>query len=218
VDGLDWFAKAVFAGFVVAVPVGAIGALCLRRAFMGRWGDALITGWGAATADGVLAAAAIFGLSLFGRFLTAHGATVRLVGGLALIGIGLLMIRDRRPSVAHEKQEALPLSKRWRLLGAHLAAGFGLTIINPATLVAFVGVFAGLGLFADSLDTLLEQWFIVFGAFLGSMIWWTTLTLSAMLMRRHAPIEVIATASMTLGLLLIGLGVYSVGTFLQMSL
>lgn len=208
-----WFAKAVFAGFVVAVPVGVVGALCVRRAFVGRRIDALFTGLGAAAADAVLATGALLGLSLITRYVLEHERPVRLVGGLLLIGIGLLMIRDRHRPLNTRDNDSDLSAQRWRYWLAHMAAGFGLTIINPATLIGFVGIFAGLGMFAGGVDSLLVEWFIVLGALCGSLLWWSVLTLLASVIRHHAPTEVIAVTNVVIGLVLVVLGTLSLSGF-----
>ena len=51
------------------MPIGAIGAMCLRRALQGRWVVGLLSGTGAAIADMALAMAAMFGLSLLTHYI-----------------------------------------------------------------------------------------------------------------------------------------------------
>jgi putative LysE/RhtB family amino acid efflux pump len=203
------FLKAVLAGFVVAVPIGAIGAMCLRRALQGRWVTGLITGSGAALADAILATAAMFGLSLLSHYVLENQRPVLLVGGVFLIFIGLRMIRKRHPELQADVPNVNAELRRWRVLGGAFSTGFVLTIINPATLIAFIGVFAGLGLFAQRPNSLLQNWIVIVGVFTGSMLWWGTLTRAAYAMRRHMSMEFIAVANVLLGLLVAGFGIAS---------
>jgi putative LysE/RhtB family amino acid efflux pump len=211
------FLKAVFAGFIVAVPIGAVGALCLRRSFQGRWFLAIVAGLGAAAADSVLAAAAVFGLSLVTHFLVDNTGPVRLVGGLFLVCLGAQMIRKREISLS---DAPMPMSTElrswWKMIRA-LSTGFVLTIVNPATFLAFVGVFAGFGLLdAHPLggwaDTL-----IVVGVFVGSLLWWTTLTVVASAVRRHAPLRIVAIVNSVLGLIVLVIGVAALVSFVRMA-
>jgi putative LysE/RhtB family amino acid efflux pump len=209
------FAKSVVAGFVVALPVGAIGAMCLRRAFHGRWISGLVTGAGAALADSVLAGAAVFGLSLITRHLLEKSALLRLGGGVFLIVLGIHMVRSRhaRPAADLAGSETDGLSVREIL--ADLATGFALTMINPATFLAFVGVFAGLGLFADQPATLLTEGLVLAGVFSGSMLWWATLTGGSAALRHHLPHGFIAGINGVLGIALVVFGVVSLAAFVQ---
>ncbi len=202
--------KSILAGFIVAVPIGAIGAMCLRRALQGRWAVGLVTGSGAATANSILAAAAMFGLTLLTRYIFDHQGPVLLVGGIFLVVIGVRMIRKRRPRLESLEGEAPPQFHSVRSwLGAY-STGFALTIINPATFIAFVGVFAGMQLFKDRPSALLENWSVIVGTFIGSMLWWTTLTGTAYAVRRHLSLKFIVVINALLGITVVGFGIASV--------
>jgi putative LysE/RhtB family amino acid efflux pump len=201
--------KAILAGFVVAVPIGAIGAMCLRRALQGRWVIGLAIGLGAAIADTILATAAMFGLTLLSRYFLNNQEPVLLVGGIFLILIGARMIMKRRPHLDAEDPSINHQLRSWRMLGGAIAVGFLLTIVNPATLIAFVGVFAGLGLFDSTPANWLRNWLVIIGAFSGSMLWWATLTGTAYLVRRHLSLEFVVVINVVLGVVVAGLGVAS---------
>ena len=204
------FIKSILAGFIVAVPIGAIGAMCLRRALQGRWAAGLVTGSGAATADSILAAAAMFGLTLLTRYLFEHQGPVLLVGGLFLIVIGVRMIIRRRPRLETVEGDAPPQHLTVRSCLSAFSTGFALTIINPATFIAFVGVFAGMQLFKDRPSDLFDNWSVVAGTFIGSMVWWMTLTGTAFAMRRHLSLEFIVVVNAILGLAVMGFGFASI--------
>lgn len=89
------------------------------------------------------------------------------------------------------------------------STGFALTVINPATILAFVGVFAGLGLFKDRPVDLLANWIVIVGTCVGSMLWWTTLTSTAYAVRRHLSLEFIVVINVVLGLVVASFGVAS---------
>lgn len=202
------FSKAVLAGFVVAVPIGAIGAICIRHALSGHWSLGMLTGLGTAVADAALAAAAVFGLTL----ITAieDQAIWRLIGGVFLVYLGFQMMRKRQAVVVGAKDPVGKPGGRWRQITGALGTGFGLTIINPATLIAFAGVFASLGLFADPYRDFLANWSIIVGSFCGSMVWWTVLTTGVASMRQHLPMRTIAMINAVVGLLILGLGGFSI--------
>jgi threonine/homoserine/homoserine lactone efflux protein len=212
------FLKAVFAGFIVAVPIGAVGALCLRRAFQGRWFLAIVAGLGAAAADSILAAAAVFGLSLVTHLLVDNPGPVRLVGGLFLVGLGVQMIRKREISLSDAPKPMSEELRRWWKMVRALSTGFILTIVNPATFLAFVAVFAGFGLFGAQPLGGLANALIVAGVLVGSMSWWITLTVIASAVRRHAPLRIVAIVNTVLGLIVLVIGVAALLSFVRLML
>lgn len=205
------------AGFVVAVPIGAIGALCLRRALQGQWLIGMVTGFGAAAADTVLAVAAVFGLSLVTGLLQDYQEWLRLFGGLFLLAFGIRMVLQTRKVVAQLAQ-ALPGSQpiHYHKAGGALAAGFCLTVINPATLFAFLGVFAGLGLLEERPAGLIANGLIVAGVFGGSMGWWSILTGGSAAVRHHIPPRTIGLINAALGLVVAAFGVGALVSFVEM--
>ena len=84
-----------------------------------------------------------------------------------------------------------------------------LTIINPATLIAFIGVFAGLGLFQEQPNSLVRSWIVIVGAFAGSMGWWLSLTGIAFAVRRHLSLNYVVALNVVLGLIVVGFGIVS---------
>jgi putative LysE/RhtB family amino acid efflux pump len=202
--------KAIVAGFIVAVPVGAIGAICMKRALQGLWIDGLCTGCGAAIADAILAAAAMLSLTLITQYVLDHEGPLLFIGGVVLVVLGIRMIRSRSPHVSGAVDRVPSPTRGLRWLLGDFATGFGLTIINPATLAAFAFVFAGFGLFASETGRLFENWVVIAGVFIGSMLWWITLIKAAHAVRRHASTSVIGFINAGLGALVLGFGVFSI--------
>ena len=193
------FLKAMLAGFVVAVPIGAIGAMCLRRALQGRWVVGLLSGTGAAIADMALAMAAMFGLSLLTHYILENHRPVLLVGGAFLVFVGARMIRKRHPNLNADVPTLNDQLRRWHVWGAALTTGFVLTIINPATLIAFMGVFAGLGLVPDAPHRLATKLAYHCRGVRRLDEWWMTLTGTAFAIRRHIPLDLVAIVNVILG-------------------
>lgn len=213
------FLKSLVGGFVVAVPVGAIGALCLRRALQGQWMVGLITGFGAAVADTLLATGAVFGLSLVTDVLRAYDPWLRLFGGLFLLVFGLRMVGQSRKLIDRLRNtDPAPVALKLDKASGGLVAGFSLTVINPATLFAFLGVFAGLGLLHDRPHGMLANGVIVAGVFAGSMAWWSTLTGGVAAVRHHIPPRTIGLINVGLGLTVAAFGVGALVSFAEMTL
>lgn len=160
-------AKGMGMGLAIAAPVGPIGLLCIRRSLaQGRW-IGLATGLGAATADGLYGAIAGFGLTAVSDRLVNQAQVLQLFGGLFLCYLGWATARSVPAT------EAAPLTGRG-LLSAY-GSTFLLTLTNPATILSFFAIFAGLGL-GENRPGEGGALALVLGVFLGSALWWFCLS------------------------------------------
>jgi len=82
-------------GFLIAASPGPIFFLCLRRTLLRGWLAGFVSGLGVATADGFYAALAVFGIAAVTSLLTGGAKVLALVGGAALIGIGLRVVWEK---------------------------------------------------------------------------------------------------------------------------
>jgi threonine/homoserine/homoserine lactone efflux protein len=176
IEILDVFLKGVGIGLAIAAPVGPIGLLCIRSTLTDGRAAGLASGLGAATADAVYGFMVATGIAATG-LLVAYAGPMVLVGGLFIIGLGAMSIksflRSRPPSGdADTKSEV----RSGGVLGA-FATSFVLTISNPMTILAFVGLVAALGASASSHPS--APYLLVLGVFAGSALWWLVLVNAA---------------------------------------
>jgi threonine/homoserine/homoserine lactone efflux protein len=164
-------------GFAIAAPVGPIGVLCIRRTLAHGRAAGLVSGLGAASADALYGLVAALGLSVVSGLLLSGRAWLQLAGGLFLLYLGA------RTFVARPAEHGAATSEGRGLLGAYLST-FALTITNPATILAFLGVFAGMGL-ASAADGAGAGFAatLVLGVFVGSALWWLLLSGGVSLLR-----------------------------------
>jgi len=200
-ESLLMLGKGGLAGFVIAAPVGPVGVLCVHRTLaLGRM-SGLVAGLGAALADAAYGCVAAFGLSLIANWLQAHEILFRLVGGIFLVAMALRMLLAK---------PAAPLAKpdlpRDDLVHGFLST-FLLTATNPITIVAFLGIFAFLGIGAVGVDGDMA-WWLVLGVFAGSSIWWLSLAALAGRFRQQLSNGGLAVVNRLSGLLLLGFGLY----------
>src|SRR5687768_14276108 len=87
--GLEMLLKGMIIGFLIAVPVGPIGVLCIRRTLADGWRVGLATGLGAATADALYGSIAAFGLTALTGALMGGRTWMALAGGLFLVYLGV---------------------------------------------------------------------------------------------------------------------------------
>lgn len=154
-------------GFSIAAPVGPIGVLCIRRTLADGRAAGLVSGLGAATADAIYGSIAGFGLTFVSGFLLSQTGWLRLVGGAFLLYLGIRTLLSRpaeRPAAA----SGTGLARAY-------ASTFLLTLTNPATILSFVAVFAGLGLASAGGDYAAAT-LLVLGVFSGSALWWLLLS------------------------------------------
>src|SRR6266446_2645116 len=83
-----FFLKGLVIGFAIAAPVGPIGLLCIQRSLHNGFKIGLMTGLGAALADGTYGLIAGFGLTAVSSLLTSYQFWIKLIGGLFLIYLG----------------------------------------------------------------------------------------------------------------------------------
>ena len=166
---LVFLLEGIVVGIIIAVPVGPVGVICVRRTiFRGRLAG-LISGLGAATADAIFGFIAAFGLSFISDWLIGYEQWLQVVGGCYLLFAGssaLLAAPALQPSAEPPRAE--------KLLRYYFST-FALTLTNPITILAFVGIFAAFG-FSGGEVTLVRAALLVFGVWLGSLLWWLALS------------------------------------------
>ncbi len=175
---IDLFLRGLIIGLAIAAPVGPIGVLCINRTLSAGFAAGFSTGLGAATADGLYGAVAAFGLTAVVGAMLALQDPLRVGGGLFLVLLGILTWR--RPPATAAKATA-PSS---------LFAGYSTTVLltlgNPATILSFLAIFAGLGL-AEAPGDLPAALTLVAGVFLGSALWWLGLSGTGAVLRHRLP-------------------------------
>src|SRR5581483_11514863 len=164
---MNFFLRGLLIGFSIAAPVGPIGVLCIRRTLANGRAAGFVSGLGAATADSLYGCVAGFGLTAISDFLVGQQKPLRLFGGLFLVFLGLKTFFSR-PAVESAR------SSRSGLAGDYTSTLL-LTLTNPATILSFLAVFAGLGLGTRPGDYR-SATSLVLGVFVGSACWWMLLS------------------------------------------
>lgn len=172
---ISFFSRGLIIGFSIAAPVGPIGVLCIRRTLAQGRAVGLISGLGAATADGLYGSIAGFGLTFISGFLVSQQVWLRIIGGIFLCYLGITTF------LAKPAQSAAEATGKG-LIGAY-ASTFFLTVTNPLTILSFGAIFAGLGV-ASAGSNYLDSGILVLGVFLGSAIWWLLLSTGVSILRK----------------------------------
>jgi len=165
---LVFLLKGIAVGIVIAVPVGPVGVLCVRRTIFQGTPAGFVSGLGAATADALFGFIAAFGLTFVSDWLIGYQHWLRIVGGFYLLYVGgcaLLAMPQVKANLEPDTEN----------LFRHSVSTFALTLTNPITILAFLGIFAAVGLTGDD-ATFGRAAILVLGVWLGSLLWWLTLS------------------------------------------
>lgn len=152
---------------MIAMPLGPVNLLCIHRTLARGSKVGLISGLGAATADTIYGIIAGFGLTLVSRFLIRHQITLRIVGGIFIIILGISVILNKAGDNSNNNDNK-------GLFKAYTSTFF-ITLTNPLTILVFLGIFAALGLTTKDVSYV-QAAILVSGVFMGSAIWWTILS------------------------------------------
>lgn len=199
------FVKAVILGLSVAAPLGPIGVLCIRRTLVGGFIVGLATGLGAATADGMYAALAGFGITELTSLLVKWQAWFSVVGGCLLVYLGVEAFLS---PVGNGSGAAADCG-----LGRAFGSTFLLTVTNPMTIVAFAAIFSVLA--NESAASVSESApVLIAGLFLGSFTWWLILSSGVSLFRSGISPNRMRLVNKAAGLVIAGFGLVAVARLL----
>jgi threonine/homoserine/homoserine lactone efflux protein len=157
--------RSLIIGFTIAMAVGPITLLVVRRTIEHGGVYGLVSGFGVAAADATYGGVAAFGLTALTAFLVSVHVLLGLVGGAVIVLIGLRTMRARPAGPARE-------SARPGLAGA-FASIYALTMTNPLTIVLYAGVFAAIGLGTGG--GFVDAAVVTSAVLLGSGLWWLVL-------------------------------------------
>ena len=172
---LIFFIKGLIIGFAMAIPIGPAGVLCIRKTLAEGHSRGMLIGLGAATADSLYGSMAAFGLTFISDAIASQQLWIRLIGGGLLIFLGIRTFRAKR-----KKDAIIPFDNKG-ILGSYISA-FLLAFTNPITVFAFIAVFAAFGL--GNKVNLVSACILVLGVFVGSYLWFLTLSYVATLFRK----------------------------------
>ncbi|MCK8678884.1 LysE family transporter [Streptomyces lichenis] len=164
-------------GFLVALPLGPIGLLCVRSVLRNGFLCGFAIGLGATAIDMLYAG---LGLAGVGRLLDVQvlRTALGLAGAVVMVYLGVRSLRSAfkaRGAIDTEGETVLP----WAAFRTALTA----TAANPATIGYWAAAFAA-ATAANLTGTLSASVGMLIGVGCGTLLWFTTLSVSVMLFRR----------------------------------
>jgi threonine/homoserine/homoserine lactone efflux protein len=164
-----------------------------------------MSGLGAAVGDTVFAIVTGFGLTVIAQLIEGYSSYLELVGGGMLIYFGIHTFMAKVEARLDDKLASK--EKGASTLFRAMASTFALTITNPATLLGFAALFAGLGGLAGGHPNLLSAAFVVIGVAVGSSLWWLALTTIVGLFHASINDHVMELINKGSGIAVVGFGI-----------
>jgi threonine/homoserine/homoserine lactone efflux protein len=201
---ITYFFKGIIIGFLMAVPIGPIGIMCIRKTLTEGRGRGFIIGLGAATADMLYGCIAAFGLTVISNVLISQRIWMRLAGGALLLFLGARTFL------------AVPADPKFKIrskgiLGSYLSTVF-LTLTNPLTIFAYIAVFAVFGL--GTTIGFFAATALVVGVFTGSGLWFFSLSSGVTLFRAKLDVIGLRWVNRIAGILIVVSGMAAIASVL----
>lgn len=197
---IPFFIKGLLIGLSIAAPVGPIGVLCIRRTLAYGKIVGLVSGLGAAFADGIYGLIAGLGLTLISNFLIQQQIWIKLIGGIFLCYLGIKTLLSK-------SEYSTSTTQKKNIVKAFLSVFF-LTLTNPMTILSFIGIFAGLGISSPETN-IVSSLSLIFGVFCGSTLWWLILSNGVGLFKERLSTNSLTKINRLSGIIILTFGVYS---------
>ncbi|MCX8500079.1 MAG: LysE family transporter, partial [Alphaproteobacteria bacterium] len=146
----------------MAVPIGAVAVLCIRRSLVHGALLGWATGAGALVADFIYATIAALGSEFIAPWINTLSIYLRIAGGFILIFLGVRSCL--KVTKAIEKVKKLPIYEAF-------FTSFIIAMTNPGSLLFFTFAFSAFAMVGSHIGGV-DKAVILFGVFLGSLIWW----------------------------------------------
>lgn len=174
----DFFIRGLLIGLSIAAPVGPMSVLIIRRTVAQGRLIGLVSGLGIAAGDTFYGALGGFGLTFITSFLINEQFWLRLIGGGFLLYLGIKTLLSK------PAEKAAAGAAKVMTLPGYFITTMLLTLTNPATIISFAAIMAGLGIGSTSGDYL-SAGILVLGVMCGSTSWWLILTTFLSLFRHR---------------------------------
>jgi len=192
------FFKGLIIGFVIAVPIGPTGLLCISRGLYGGSGYGLLSWLGVATGDALAGGVTALGLKLVSNFFIDQYAWLHVIVGLLFCYCGIrVFIASRAKPVAIVGES--------KLLGGYTSTLF-LTVTNPTTFASVFGMYAGWGVKILK-DEYLSAILLAVAIFIGTAVWWLAIGATLLFCRDGLSQSAISTINIVSGALIVAVGV-----------
>ena len=177
-DVLGYLLRGIAIGLLFGIPIGAVGTMTVQNTVNAGMSAGLLTGLGSSVADCVYAVIGAFGFTVISDWLLDYQKVILLLGG-GFICYMAYRAWNLSDSVVKRKQQRGNLKL--------FAASFVIGITNPTAILTFLFAFTYFGI-AD-IHTGIGAAALVAGVFVGTFLWWITLTFITNMLTKKAKLE-----------------------------
>ncbi|OGB83355.1 hypothetical protein A3F66_00645 [candidate division TM6 bacterium RIFCSPHIGHO2_12_FULL_32_22] len=190
------FLKGIAVGLIISIPIGPMAIICIRRSLQQGFLHGFATSIGIAIGDCIYASLAGFSVDFVTEQVKEHQHFLHLFGGIVILILGIIFILS-------DSQESPKINHAASLIKTIYTAIL-LTISNPVNLLAFVALFSWIKVTETNIvDTML----MVSGVFVSAIVWFTILSLTAVLLRTKLTPKMLHRMNKITGALIILLGI-----------
>lgn len=162
----SYLLRGILIGLLFGLPVGAVGTMTVQRTWNFGFRAGLLTGLGSSVADCLYAVVGAFGLTLVSDFLLRYQTPINILGGALILCMGIRLLLKKGETVV-TPTKALPGMKMF-------LSSFVIGITNPAAILTFLFAFSYFGISGATGPC--NGISLVCGVFMGTYLWWGTLT------------------------------------------
>lgn len=161
--------RGILIGLITGMPLGPIGAVCLKNTICFGRKYGLVSGLGSAIIDSIYAAVAVLSFILIEKFIILYKSYFHIIGGFILLGFGIYTLLKEKSSESVKQSTYIPANNC--MLKA-FSSTFLIAMANPATIFSFIAVFAGFRMTHHIQHNINSKIILILGVFIGSMLWW----------------------------------------------
>ncbi len=216
---VDIFLRSLLVGVAASITVGPVAVLCIQRTLSKSRRSGLMSGFGVAVADTLMAIVAYFFYAILKDTIDEYNFILRIVGGIFVVGVGLFIFFQN--PVTQIRNNRAGRSSSWQ----DFVSIFGFTIANFLMVIPYILAFFAMFNIstADISDSstwainLLSGVLVISGFFIGAVAWWSGLACVISLFRSRFRPRHMLTINHVAGSIISLLGVYTIlSTFVNL--
>lgn len=156
--------KGIFIGICSSAPLGPIAIFVMQNTLGKGQKAGMSAAMGSTVVDTLFAAIAVFSLSLVQGVIDQHYQTIKIIGGIVVVVLGVGMaFYKHRPERAN------------KVSATDFAKSLAMGLSNPGAFAVMLALFAVFGFGSENV-TLFEKILSVVSVCLGTLIYWNTFT------------------------------------------
>lgn len=200
-----YLCRGLAVGLLFGIPAGAVGVMTAQRTWMYGMRAGLLTGLGSSVADCLYASVGAFGLTVISDFLLRFQTVIYLGGGCLILLMGICLLTGKKEGDVPEETANGGGTKRTGEKAMMFFSSFTVGITNPAAILTFLFAFSLFDITGSM--QLPDAISLVAGVFVGTYLWWGTLTGAVSWLKKKVKRLKMRTVNRVFGVLLSGFGI-----------